>query len=105
MYNQEMGAIKLLSENGPVANFTFENISLIDSTFSGIHFAGNGGFNNVNFKNITIDGAGTHGILSTSSQGRVSMEGVVVKNQKGKGLEKGGATDSFFDKKAGNSGW
>lgn len=105
MYNQQMGAVRLFADQGPVDNLSLENISIIDSTYSGLQLAG-GNFNNVHLKNITIDGANTDGVILTGSvQGRVTAEGVVVKNVKGKGLEKGSSPDSFFDRKSGNTGW
>jgi len=58
VYNGERGAIDLEASNTSIKNVTFTNIDIIDTQRDAIQFGYNGGFTNVVFNNIHIDGTG-----------------------------------------------
>jgi len=64
-YNGERGAIDLEASNSSIQNVTFENIDIINSQRDAIQFGYGGGFSNINFNNITIDGTGKDAIMTS----------------------------------------
>ncbi|MBC7658368.1 MAG: hypothetical protein H7249_01520, partial [Chitinophagaceae bacterium] len=106
MFNQGFGALRFHALESTVQNVAVENIDVVDSTFSGVHFQGGSGAINVKLKNVNVSGSGTNGIEVTSNpSGKASMESVVVKTSASNALALGGTSPDFFDRLAGNSGW
>ncbi len=64
-YSGERGAIDLEASNTSIRNITFENIDIINSQRDAIQFGYGGGFSNIVFKNITIDGTGKDAITTS----------------------------------------
>ncbi|ROR27288.1 subtilase family serine protease [Mobilisporobacter senegalensis] len=64
-YNGERGAIDLEASNTSIRNITFENIDIIDSQRDAIQFGYGGGFSNILFKNININGTGKDAITTS----------------------------------------
>ncbi len=64
-YNGERGAIDLEASNTSIKNITFENIDIVNAQRDAIQFGYSGGFSNILFKNITIDGTGKDAITSS----------------------------------------
>nr|5ZRU_A Chain A, Alpha-1,3-glucanase [Niallia circulans]5ZRU_C Chain C, Alpha-1,3-glucanase [Niallia circulans] len=65
LYNGERGAIDLEASNDPIKNVTFTNIDIINTQRSAIQFGYGGGFENIVFNNININGAGKDGVLTS----------------------------------------
>ncbi|HIW31798.1 MAG TPA: carbohydrate-binding protein, partial [Candidatus Paenibacillus intestinavium] len=70
LYNGERGAIDLEASSNPIQNVTFNNIDIIDAQRDAIQFGYSGGFVNVEFNNVTIDGAGLDGITTSRFSGQ-----------------------------------
>ncbi len=64
-YSGERGAIDLEASNTSIRNITFENIDIINSQRDAIQFGYPGGFSNIVFRNITIDGTGKDAITTS----------------------------------------
>lgn len=64
-YNGERGAIDLEASNSSIRNITFEDIDIINAQRDAIQFGYGGGFSNINFNNITIDGTGKDAITTS----------------------------------------
>ncbi|GFZ33598.1 glycosyl hydrolase [Clostridium zeae] len=64
-YNGERGAIDLEASNSSIQNVTFTNIDIINAQRDAIQFGYGGGFSNINFNNITIDGTGKDNITTS----------------------------------------
>lgn len=64
-YNGERGAIDLEASNTSIKNITFSNIDIINAQRDAIQFGYSGGFSNINFNNITIDGTGKDNITTS----------------------------------------
>lgn len=122
------GALKFYLREGDVNDILVENVNIIDPTYSGIEFRGFGTayvpagekfsaevmagadsavLRNVTLRNINITNAGTYGIevLDGGGRGQVSFEGVKVSGSAIGPLNAGGATNAFFNKTTGNTGW
>jgi hypothetical protein len=65
LYNGERGAIDLEASNDSIKNVTFTNIDIINTQRSAIQFGYGGGFENIVFNNININGTGRDGILTS----------------------------------------
>ncbi|OBZ17163.1 discoidin domain-containing protein [Bacillus sp. FJAT-26390] len=65
LYNGERGAIDLEASNDSIKNVTFTNIDIINTQRSAIQFGYGGGFENIVFNNININGTGLDGILTS----------------------------------------
>ncbi|MGF7144550.1 subtilase family serine protease [Anaerotaenia torta] len=64
-YNGERGAIDLEASNSSIKNITFENIDIINTQRDAIQMGYGGGFSNVVFRNILIDGTGKDATISS----------------------------------------
>ncbi|WFR61053.1 right-handed parallel beta-helix repeat-containing protein [Paenibacillus amylolyticus] len=62
LYNGERGAIDLEASNDAIKNITFTNIDILNTQRSAIQFGYGGGFENIVFNNININGTGLDGI-------------------------------------------
>ncbi|WP_408894927.1 discoidin domain-containing protein [Paenibacillus taichungensis] len=62
LYNGERGAIDLEASNDSIKNVTFTNIDILNTQRSAIQFGYGGGFQNIVFNNININGTGLDGI-------------------------------------------
>ncbi|WP_337031486.1 discoidin domain-containing protein [Paenibacillus illinoisensis] len=62
LYNGERGAIDLEASNDAIKNVTFTNIDILNTQRSAIQFGYGGGFENIVFNNININGTGLDGI-------------------------------------------
>ncbi|TYP78164.1 CARDB protein [Paenibacillus methanolicus] len=69
LYNGERGAIDLEASNDAIKNVTFTNIDLINTQRDGVQFGYGGGFENIVFNNLTIDGTGLDGVTSSRFSG------------------------------------
>ncbi|GAB6930178.1 CARDB domain-containing protein [Paenibacillus sp. JCM 10914] len=65
LYNGERGAIDLEASNDAIRNVTFTNIDILNTQRSAIQFGYGGGFQNVVFNNININGTGLDGVTSS----------------------------------------
>lgn len=65
LYNGERGAIDLEASNSSIRNVTFTNIDILNTQRSAIQFGYGGGFENVVFNNININGTGLDGITTS----------------------------------------
>ena len=65
LYNGERGAIDLEASNDSIKNVTFTNIDIINTQRSAIQFGYGGGFENIVFNNININGTGLDGIQTS----------------------------------------
>jgi polygalacturonase len=68
-YNGERGAIDLEASNDSIKNVTFTNIDIINTQRDAIQFGYGGGFGNIVFHNITINGTGLDGITTSRFSG------------------------------------
>ncbi|EFU41267.1 APHP domain protein [Paenibacillus vortex V453] len=64
LYNGERGAIDLEASNNPIRNVTFTNIDIRNTQRSAVQFGYGGGFQNIVFNHINIDGTGLDGITT-----------------------------------------
>ncbi len=69
LYNGERGAIDLEASNDSIKNVTFTNIDIINAQRDGIQFGYGGGFENIVFNNVTIDGTGKDGVTTSRFSG------------------------------------
>jgi hypothetical protein len=106
MFNQEQGAIKVFTQQGPIDGLTVKDVTIEGATFSGLLFQGPGALTNATFDHVTITGAGTYGVLwNKSASGGASFSNVVVTGSgTGGSFYEPGATFAV-NKGAGNSGW
>ncbi|MBY0162320.1 discoidin domain-containing protein [Cytobacillus firmus] len=65
LYNGERGAIDLEASNDAIRNVTFTNIDILNTQRSAIQFGYGGGFENIVFNHIRIDGTGLDGVTSS----------------------------------------
>jgi len=65
LYNGERGAIDLEASNDAIRNVTFTNIDILNTQRSAVQFGYGGGFQNIVFNNINIDGTGLDGVTSS----------------------------------------
>ncbi|MCM3257177.1 discoidin domain-containing protein [Paenibacillus lautus] len=65
LYNGERGAIDLEASNDPIRNVTFTNIDILNTQRSAVQFGYGGGFENIVFNHIRIDGTGLDGVTSS----------------------------------------
>ncbi len=125
------GALKLYMREGDVNDVAISNITITDSTYSGIELRGfsdsvasryglssspflpvanTAKFTNVSLRNITVTGSGTDGILvmdlENGDRGSVSFAGVAVSGSTGQALNlMNGAPATIITKGSGNTGW
>ncbi|WP_127531592.1 discoidin domain-containing protein [Paenibacillus kobensis] len=69
LYNGERGAIDLEASNDAIRNVTFSNIDIINTQRDAIQFGYGGGFQNIVFNNININGTGLDGITTSRFSG------------------------------------
>ncbi|RRJ66917.1 glycosyl hydrolase [Paenibacillus oralis] len=69
LYNGERGAIDLEASTDAIRNVTFNNIDIINSQRDAIQLGYGGGFQNIVFNNITIDGTGLDGVTTSRFSG------------------------------------
>jgi hypothetical protein len=69
LYNGERGAIDLEASNDAIRNVTFTNIDIINTQRDAIQFGYGGGFENIVFNNITINGTGLDGVTTSRFSG------------------------------------
>ncbi|WP_042198771.1 discoidin domain-containing protein [Paenibacillus camerounensis] len=69
LYNGERGAIDLEASNDAIKNVTFSNIDIINTQRDAIQFGYGGGFENIVFNNININGTGLDGITTSRFSG------------------------------------
>ncbi|MGN7453588.1 CARDB domain-containing protein [Paenibacillus pasadenensis] len=69
LYNGERGAIDLEASNDAIRNVTFTNIDIVDAQRDGIQFGYGGGFSNIVFNSVTINGTGRDGITTSRFSG------------------------------------
>ncbi|EGG31070.1 discoidin domain-containing protein [Paenibacillus sp. HGF5] len=65
LYNGERGAIDLEASNDPIRNVTFTDIDILNTQRSAVQFGYGGGFENIVFNHIRIDGTGLDGVTSS----------------------------------------
>lgn len=65
LYDGERGAIDLEASNDAIRNVTFTNIDILNTQRSAVQFGYGGGFQNIVFNNLHIDGTGLDGITSS----------------------------------------
>ncbi|WP_337101786.1 CARDB domain-containing protein [Paenibacillus sp. YIM B09110] len=65
LYNGERGAIDLEASNSSIKNVTFTNIDILNTQRSAIQFGYGGGFQNIVFNNININGTGLDGVTTS----------------------------------------
>ncbi|KOP68774.1 glycosyl hydrolase [Bacillus sp. FJAT-18019] len=65
LYDGERGAIDLEASNDAIRNVTFTNIDILNTQRSAVQFGYGGGFQNIVFNNIIIDGTGLDGVTSS----------------------------------------
>ncbi|MEW9698572.1 CARDB domain-containing protein [Paenibacillus sp. SI8] len=70
LYNGERGAIDLEASNDAIKNVTISNISIINTQRDAIQFGYAGGFQNIAFNNINIDGTGLDGVTTSRFSGQ-----------------------------------
>jgi hypothetical protein len=106
MFNQQHGAIKVFSQQGPIAGLLVKDVTVDSPTFSGVLFQGPDVLAGATFDHVTITGAGTYGFLwlSSANGGATFSNVTVTGSAMGGSFYEPGAT---FDvtKGAGNSGW
>ena len=64
-YNGEVGAIELEANNTAIKNITFSNIDIINTQRDAIQIGFGGGFQNILFQNININGTGLDSTTSS----------------------------------------
>lgn len=69
LYNGERGAIDLEASNDAIRNVTFNNIDIINSQRDAIQLGYGGGFQNIAFNNITVNGTGLDGVTTSRFSG------------------------------------
>ncbi len=69
LYNGERGAIDLEASTTSIKNVTFTNIDIINSQRDAIQFGYSGGFQNIVFNNININGTGLDGVTTSRFSG------------------------------------
>nr|WP_229695924.1 right-handed parallel beta-helix repeat-containing protein [Paenibacillus albidus] len=69
LYNGERGAIDLEASSDPIRNVTFTNIDIINTQRNAIQFGYGGGFENIVFNNININGTGLDGVTTSRFSG------------------------------------
>ncbi len=106
MFNEEHGAIKVFSQQGPIVGLVLKDIAIDSPTFSGLLFQGPADLTNATVDHVAITGAGTYGVLwrSSASGGAMFTNVTVSGSVQGGSFYEPGAT---FDvnKGAGNAGW
>ena len=107
MWNREHGALKIDAGSQPLNGLVIKDILIDSPTFSGLQIETQRKLNAATFENITIDKAGTYGILiSLSTTGSASFNAVVVTNSKSGGLRNNAPGSSFkITRGADNDGW
>jgi hypothetical protein len=105
-FNQEHGAIKILSQQGPIAGLLVKDIVIDSPTFSGLHIQGPSPLTGAMFDNIMINDAGGFGILlKAMSAGQGTFTNVTVMRAARGGLSAEPSATFTASKGAGNSGW
>jgi hypothetical protein len=106
MFNEEHGAIKVFSQQGPIVGLVLKDLAIDSPTFSGLLFQGPAELTNASVDHVAITGAGTYGVLwrSSASGGAMFSNVTVSGSTQGGSFYEPGAT---FDvsKGAGNVGW
>ncbi|WP_379127241.1 discoidin domain-containing protein [Paenibacillus sp. sgz500958] len=69
LYGGERGAIDLEASNDTIKNVTFTNIDIINTQRDAIQFGYGGGFENIVFNNININGTGLDGVTTSRFSG------------------------------------
>ncbi|WP_338131103.1 right-handed parallel beta-helix repeat-containing protein [Cohnella rhizosphaerae] len=69
LYNGERGAIDLEASNDAIRNVTFTNIDILNTQRDAIQFGYGGGFQNIVFNNININGTGLDGVTTSRFSG------------------------------------
>ncbi|MNE64188.1 hypothetical protein D3C80_1595890 [compost metagenome] len=69
LYDSERGAIDLEASNDAIKYVTFTNIDIINTQRDAIQFGYGGGFENIVFNNININGTGLNGIITSRFSG------------------------------------
>ncbi|MEI2393940.1 galactose-binding domain-containing protein [Paenibacillus phytohabitans] len=69
LYDGERGAIDLEASSDPIKNVTFTNIDIINTQRDAIQFGYGGGFSNIVFNNININGTGLDGVTTSRFSG------------------------------------
>jgi hypothetical protein len=105
-YNQEQGAIKIFSQNGPINGLSVKN-NLIDApTYSGLHLQGPAAITNATFDTLMITNPGTFGIVvNPMTSGAGTFTGVAVTGAARGGLDYEGGASFTITQGGGNSGW
>ncbi|UJF32523.1 CARDB domain-containing protein [Paenibacillus hexagrammi] len=70
LYNGERGAIDLEASNDAIKNVTVSNVNILNTQRDAIQFGYGGGFQNINFTNIHIDGTGLDGVTTSRFSGQ-----------------------------------
>ena len=107
MWQQEHGALKIWSQQGPLGGIMINDLLIDRPTFSGIQLDGTLPMTNVSFSRIQVQQAGTSGILIGSKvSGKVTFTAVVVTNP-GKGglINSAPKSNLILNVGQGNSGW
>ncbi|SET27882.1 discoidin domain-containing protein [Paenibacillus sp. NFR01] len=70
LYGGERGAIDLEASNDAIRNVTFTNIDILNTQRDAIQFGYSGGFENIVFNNININGTGLDGVVTSRFSGQ-----------------------------------
>ncbi|NBD23874.1 glycosyl hydrolase [Paenibacillus sp. T1] len=70
LYNGERGAIDLEASSDSIKNVTVSNVTILNTQRDAIQFGYGGGFQNINFNNVTIDGTGLDGVTTSRFAGQ-----------------------------------
>jgi hypothetical protein len=70
LYNGERGAIDLEASSDPILNLTVSNVTILNTQRDAVQLGYSGGFQNINFNNVTIDGTGLDGVTTSRFSGQ-----------------------------------
>jgi hypothetical protein len=105
-YNQEQGAIKVMSQQGPITGLVVKDIVIDSPTYSGLQIQGPNAVTNATFDNIMINDAGGFGLLIMSNaQGAGTFTNVTVARAARGGLSYEPMATFNVTQAAGNTGW
>jgi Pectate lyase superfamily protein len=107
MYNNEHGALKIWSEQGPITGLVVRDMLIEGSTFSGIELYGSYPITSATIEQVDIQNAGTVGIfLRSGLAGELTVSFVTVTNPAKEALLDYSAKLKFkLVKAGGNTGW
>jgi hypothetical protein len=106
MYNQEQGAIKIFSQDGPISGLSVKDDTIDSPTYSGLQLQGPAAITNATFDTLAITNAGSFGIAVVSmTSGAGTFSNVTVTNAARGGLGYDPGATFSINQGGGNSGW